>query len=61
LKDNSTAERLRQYIRINKNHPYYRIPVGRFATNPVGRLPHTHWLFCRNRYAVNMNNATGNT
>jgi hypothetical protein len=60
---------LRQYIRIDKNHPYYRIHVGHFATPPVGCfathplivLPHTHWLFCRNRYAVNMNNATGNT
>jgi len=58
---------LRQYIRIDKNHPYCA-PVGHFATPPVGCfaahpfvvLPRTHWLFCRNRYAVKMNNATGN-
>jgi hypothetical protein len=36
-------------------------PVGCFATHPLIVLPHTHWLFRRNRYAVNMNNATGNT
>jgi len=40
--------------------PFRRATVGCFAAHPFVVLPHTHSLFCRNRYAVKMNNATGN-